>query len=425
MLFLKGGNILISLLYVPLLINTLNTYNYGIWLTITSMIAWINLFDVGLGNGLRNNLSKALAEDNSLKANYLISTSYVVLIIFVLFLVAVFSVVNIFVNWSVILNVSSEMNAELKIVVSIVFYFFSLQFTLKLINSVLLAFQRPALSSLIIFIGQLISFLIILISVNFFRIDSFIYLAYIISFVPVVILLLFSFYIFNYPLKKYKPMLKYYKYDYIFEIFNLGIKFFFLQIITIIIYQTNNIIIAHRLGQSSVTDYNIAYKYIGIISMIFTIVLTPFWSATTEAYYKGDFAWIKKTIINLNLIWGLMIIVGAGLLFFADVIYYFWLGEKVKPNNTLLILIFIYFGIFMRYGIYGYILNGIGKVKLQLFITSIIAIFYVPTTLFFSKLYGLNGIIISMIVFAIMNALWSHLQYNKIINMNAKGIWDK
>lgn len=425
MFILKGGNILISLLYVPLLINTLNTYNYGIWLTITSIIAWLNLLDIGLGNGLRNNLSKALTKDDKLEANIFISTSYVILVAFVICIVVLFSIINIFLNWSEILNVNSEMSIELKKIVSIVFYFFSLQFTLKLINSILLAFQKPALSSFFIFIGQLFSYIIILVSVKIFFIDSFIYLAWIISVIPVFVLLMASIYMFKYPLKEYRPMLKYYKYNYFNKIFNLGLKFFFLQIITIIIYQTNNLIIAHSLGQSSVTDYNIAYKYVGVISMLFTIILTPFWSATTDAYYRNDFTWIKRTVRKLNIIWVSMLFLGFGLLFFANQLYSLWLGDSVIVDKMLLYLVFIYFIIYMRYGIYGYILNGIGKVKLQLIITAIIAILYIPSTLMLSEKYNLNGIIISMIIFAIVNALWSHLQYNKLINRTAKGVWDK
>ncbi len=425
MLFFKGGNILISLLYVPLLINTLNTYNYGIWLTVTSIIAWLNLFDIGLGNGLRNNLSIALTKDDILESNILISTSYVLLIVFVILLVILFSIINIFIDWSEVLNVGSEMSFELKKIVSIVFYFFSLQFMLKLINSILLAFQKPALSSFIIFIGQLVSYIIIFLSVKIFFIDSFIFLAWIISLIPVFVLFVVSIYLFKYPLKEYRPKWKYYRSNYINIIFNLGLKFFFLQIITIIIYQTNNLIIAHKLGQSSVTDYNIAYKYIGVISMIFTIILTPFWSATTDAYYKGDFDWIKKTVLKLNFIWIGMILIGIVLLFFADQIYFFWLGDSVKVDRVLLVLVFIYVIIFMRYGIYGYIINGIGKIKLQLIVTAFIAVFYIPFTLFLSEKYNLYGIILSMILFAAINALWSHLQYYKLLNRSAKGLWNQ
>ena len=54
---------LISLLLVPLTIDYLNPTQYGIWITLMSVIAWFNFFDIGLGNGLRNKFATAKAEN--------------------------------------------------------------------------------------------------------------------------------------------------------------------------------------------------------------------------------------------------------------------------------------------------------------------------------------------------------------------------
>ena len=51
-----------SFLIVPASLEFLDTERFGIWLTISTFIAWFTIFDVGLGNGLRNNLAKAMAE---------------------------------------------------------------------------------------------------------------------------------------------------------------------------------------------------------------------------------------------------------------------------------------------------------------------------------------------------------------------------
>lgn len=64
MLFLKGGNILIGLLMVPMTINYVDSENYGIWLTLSSMVAWMSFFNIGLNNGLKNKLCEALAVED-------------------------------------------------------------------------------------------------------------------------------------------------------------------------------------------------------------------------------------------------------------------------------------------------------------------------------------------------------------------------
>ena len=134
MLFFRGINIFISLMYVPLLINSLSAYRYGIWLTITSIMAWLSLFDMGLGNGLRNKLSESIAKNDTKEAKYLISTAYASITILSLVLNALFFVITTHLDWSSILNVPATMRQEVTTLVNMVFILVSVQFVLSIIN---------------------------------------------------------------------------------------------------------------------------------------------------------------------------------------------------------------------------------------------------------------------------------------------------
>ena len=79
MLFFKGGNILIGLLIVPMTINYVDSENYGIWLTLSSMVAWMSFFNIGLNNGLKNKLGEALAKGDLLLGKKYVSTTYALL----------------------------------------------------------------------------------------------------------------------------------------------------------------------------------------------------------------------------------------------------------------------------------------------------------------------------------------------------------
>lgn len=64
-----------SLLIIPITINYLNNEIYGIWMTITSVLFWINTFDIGLGNGMRNYLTGAISrKDFNLGRRYISTT---------------------------------------------------------------------------------------------------------------------------------------------------------------------------------------------------------------------------------------------------------------------------------------------------------------------------------------------------------------
>ena len=46
----KGWSAVIVLLSVPVTLNCLGEYNNGVWLTISSIMLWIDQLDIGLGN---------------------------------------------------------------------------------------------------------------------------------------------------------------------------------------------------------------------------------------------------------------------------------------------------------------------------------------------------------------------------------------
>jgi len=425
LLLFKIVNISISFLYVPLLINSLNTYRYGIWLTITSIVTWMNLFDIGLGNGLRNKLSEAIAKDNIKEAKYLISTAYASIAGLSLFLCILFTIITIKLDWSNILNVPETMKYEVTRLVNLVILLFIAQLTLSIINSILLAFQKPAYSAFITTFGQILSFGLVAFFVLVLKFSSLFILGLLISISPLIVLFLFTVYVFSTKYKLYVPSLNYIKISYLKNILSLGLKFFVLQIITIVLFQTSNIIIAHKVGQVGVTEYNIIYKYMGIIYMVFSIIVMPYWSATTDAYFRGDMVWIKQSKRKLNFIWLLLSFVGLILLFISGFAFKVWIGKAISVNYTTLGLALIYFVLLMKYNANVFILNGIGKIYAQMIITSIIAIQYIPTTIFLSVHFGLNGVFISLIITAAINALWSSVQFHKIVENRAKGIWNK
>lgn len=62
MMLLKGASILISLMTAPIMLHHVNRADYGVLLTLTSIVGWVGMMDVGLGNGLRNKLPEMLAK---------------------------------------------------------------------------------------------------------------------------------------------------------------------------------------------------------------------------------------------------------------------------------------------------------------------------------------------------------------------------
>ncbi|MBU4313557.1 MAG: MATE family efflux transporter, partial [Actinobacteria bacterium] len=383
--FLKGINVVISFLLVSVTLNYLNPMKYGIWLTLSSILGWVYFFDLGLGNGLRNKFAEAVANNDRELARKYISTTYVVVFIITIIFYLFFLVINPLLDWSFILNTGHELRIELSVLACIVFTFFILRFIFGLINVILIADQKPALSDAINVLSNFFILLIVYILTKISTAGSLLLLGSILSVIPVIVLVAFSVFFYWGKYKDYRPSIKYVDMKHFYELGSLGIQFFIIQMAVLVVFQTNNIIIAQMFGPAEVTPYNIAYKYFLIATLIFNIIITPFWSAYTEAYIRNDFIWIKRITNKLIRIWGVIVALVILMVIFSNIFYKIWIGNLVRIP----ILLTIFMGVFVLISawnnIFVFFINGIGKIRIQLYCGVIIALINVPMAIFFAK----------------------------------------
>mgnify|MGYP000927937599 CR=1 FL=1 len=412
---IKGVSILTYLLLVPITLRFLNPVEYGIWLTLNSILMWVNTFDIGLGNGLRNKLTEAFAKDDHDKAKIYVSTTYTVLFVVVILLFVLFFILNNFLNWPSILNVKSTLIPNIDSIVLMSFGLFCITFVLKLIGNIYLALQRAALNNFLVMMGQLMSLILIYLFSLHRKGGDLFTVAFIYSISPVIIYLLAYRYLF--------PSVRYYKREYIKSLMGLGGQFFLLQIAGLVIFSTSNLIITNRFGPQSVTVYNVAYRYFSVVPMLFSIVLTPIWSATTDAYVRKDFDWIKRSMKKVN---KLLVLTFVGLIIMtilAPLVYRLWVGNAVQVPNSLSILMAIYTFILVLSLSYSFFLNGIGVLRLQVWNTVAAALLFMPLTLCLGLKFGIQGVTLVLIIVNLSGVLFNIVQFNKILSGRAKGIW--
>lgn len=421
---IKGFSIAISLVLVPLTINYINPSRYGIWLTLSSIVGWLSFFDIGFGFGLRNKFAEALAENKEELAKIYVSTTYAILSIIIGIVLVAFFIVNPFLNWTKILNTTPELAGELSILALIVFVFFCLRFIFQLLSTVLAANQEPAKGSFIELMGSMASLLLIFILTKTTS-GSLIYLGAILSFTPVFVLLVSSIWFYRNDYKRFAPSFKLIKFKYAKDLMSLGLKFFIIQIAALVLFNTDNIIIIQLFGSKYVTTYNVSFKLFSIIVMVFNIIATPLWSAFTEAYTKNDLDWIKGTIKTLEKIWLFLILFTIIILLISPYLFKLWLGDKVQVPFLLSVAMSTYVIVSIWQTIHVFFLNGIGKVKLQLYLVIFSSLINIPMAIFLGRKFGLVGITItSTILFAIMGIVFS-IQTRKILNNTATKIWNE
>lgn len=426
MIGIRGVSMIFTLISAPIMLHHVDRADYGVLLTLTSIVGWVGYMDVGLGNGLRNKLPEFLAKGDFHSAKKIVSSCYVTLAIYVALIIVIFLMVSPFVDWLGVLNSPTSDAGEIRGLTNVVFIAFCIQFLFGLINSILFAYQMPAFQSLFTFVGQFIALIALVIQVYVFDVTSVLQIGAVNSMIPPLVLFLGSIGLFRTKLKEIAPSFKLFEFKSVGSILSLGLKFFVLQMITIVLFQANSIIIARVVSPEAVVEYNLAFKYVSLLTMIFTIVITPVWSATTDAYVRKDFAWINKTISLSRKVCIASIFIGVLMVLASKFVYGIWLGKgtiDINYSTTSLILLYISFE--MLYKVYGTIINGTGKVFAQIILTGVIAIIYIPLAILLGKLFGLSGVLIANAIVFALNYLWSKVQCNKLISQTATGIWNK
>ncbi len=421
---MKGTSIGISLLLVPMTLHYLNQTDYGIWLTLSSILGWVNFFDMGLGNGLRNKFAEARAKNDMTLTKIYVSTTFALIIVIVSVIFLLFIIINPFLDWTKILNTKPSFGNELSLTVLFVFVFFCLQFIFRVVNTILIADQRPSASDFINVLSSIFSLFAIYILMKLTK-GSLLYVGITFSAMPVLILIGTYFFLFNGVYKDFKPSFFAIKFQYSKDLMGLGIQFFIIQMACLLVFASSNIIIAQLFGPAQVTPYNIASKYFYILIMIFNIIISPFWSAYTDAYYKSDFNWIKKSTNKIIQIWIYFVILTIIMIFSAKFVYKIWIGKDIKISFLLTSLMGLYVIINNWNNIFANFINGVGKIRLSLFSGIFSGIMNIPLAIYFGKLIGIEGVVLSSCICLLISSIWSPIQYNKIIQGNLRGIWGK
>ena len=228
--------------------------------------------------------------------------------------------------------------------------------------------------------------------------------------------------------KPYIPTLSKVRFSHAKNLFNLGIVFFAIQIAVIVQFETANIIIARNFGPSQVTSYNIVFKYFNVLTMGFVIFLSPFWSASTEAYLKNDIQWIKNSMRKYNLLNLAFFFVGVVMLLFSKKIYDLWLGAgTVNISFVLSFWGFIYVSTVTFGAKYVNFLNGISALRIQFWASIFSPFLFIGLVLVFIKYFkmGVYSLFLASIIANFNGFIIAPLQYYMIIVKNKKGLWLK
>lgn len=435
---IKGWASLVVFLLVPLTLRCLGDYTNGLWMTISAVLVWFDQMDIGLGNGLRNRLAACVAHDEMQEAREAISSTLAMLVAIVVPMAALLLVVVWKADIYALLNVDAMRITDLREVLSVIVVLFASTFVLRFVGNVFMGLQLPAANNAVVATGQTLALLGTLIIYYATTHNSMLAqhladsesmlmaiavantAAPLVAFAGAYVVAFHSLH------PELRPQRCCVNWSVAKTLMTIGVKFFVLQVAGIVLFTSSNVLIQHLFSPETVTPYQIVYRYFTIVMMVFGIVSAPFWSATTDAYERDDIHWVISSGRRLNICLAALYVLIAAMVGVSPWFYAIWVGADVEISLSLTLAMALYTAVFITSIRYSTILNGCGKLRLQLLMTVMAAVLFIPLSIVAVRTFDtLTALVLVMAAVNVPGLIVNCIQYHKIINHKASGLWNK
>ncbi len=413
--FYKGINIVFNLLIVRYSISLIGIEDYGVWLAFYSFLTWFSTLESGISNSFRNQLTKYFTDDQTVKIKELISKGYKALIIAYLTAISALILISFIFPISALFTSSPEQANSFDFMFRVCVIIFLSQFIFLFINSVLLATHQVKTTYKIVAFQNGILLLGLLLANYLGIIPSLLLYAIWFSLIPLLTWFFVNIKLYAKGLNKYKPSLKGILFEKSSPFKNMNKDYFIIQLCTLVLFSSDNLIIMSNLKGTDVSIYNLSFKYFNVIVVLFNLVLVPYWSSFTEAYYKKDKGWIKSSINKLMLLWLGIFLLSLVMIFLSDWAYDLWIGSEIHIPTRLSIFMAISILLTCWNNIFTFFLRGVSIVRFARNLLLFSALINIPLSFWLLYQYEATGVIIATCISLVPMAILLPIKYKSVL----------
>ena len=389
----KAVRVLTTLASVPLAIGYLGAERYGLWLTISSVSAFLTFADLGLGNGLLNAVSEAEGRDDHDAAARAVSSAFFMLLGVALVFAVVGTVAYPLVSWDRAFNVTSPLAvAEAGPAVAVFVACFVVSMPLGIVERVQLGLQQGFANSLWEGLGSVIGLAGVVVAIHLRM--SLPWLVFAMAGGPVIALALNAWVLFWRQRRFLRPSLGRYSREAAGRMLRLGALFLVLQVVSAVAFFSDNLVAAHVLGAASVTQYAVPRRMFDAVAMVVAMYVTPLWPAYGEAISRGDVPWVRRTLARSIARISLFALgCGVVLVVIGRPILHLWAGPLVTPPLSLLAGFAVWTVLASAGSAVAAFLNGAGRLRFQVVTAIAMGVAAITLKIVLARSVGLSGII--------------------------------
>jgi O-antigen/teichoic acid export membrane protein len=366
-----------------LLIRHLGSANYGTWATLTSLLAWIQLSDFGVGYALKNRI----ASNND--ANKLLPLVSGVFQFYLLLSVIIALLFVLFGNYLAIVK-------EYKYEAFILYIGTIMFFPLSIGSAILQGLRKNSVTTLI----GLVQSLFWLISVFFLTQSNPNLLLLSLVFISVSLLISVMQCIIGVRslMKKEHSSLKllfaFSNIRLAFPLWKIGIRFILLQLSGVVLFSLGTYLTYSNLSPEDAAKYDVLFKFFQLPLTFFNIIISVYWVEIANAIGMNDRGSLVKKFTQLHLMaLSVALIMLVFTLFIATPVIEIYASKKIHitTNDTLSFWILITIQIFAYAG--AVFLNATEKLKGQVIFAVLAALLLIPCVmLLYAKGWGFTAV---------------------------------
>jgi O-antigen/teichoic acid export membrane protein len=310
---------LVSFIVVPLLIQYLSREKYGLWVTLISLVSWIMMSDFGIGYGFRNRVTEYLADKNVDKLNRYFKNTFQYYLIITIFIVIFFFYV---LANNPILN-------KYQALALIIYLPYIVYFPFSISNQILQGLRLVHYTALISLARAILWFCFIAIIVQFERESNLTNIAIgyslinsAINGIAVYLAVTNS----NIAIPSLRELMTRPIID---QTLTTGLKFFILQISSLLLFSMGNYYVYSNLTPTDTTQYDTINKVYSLYMTFFNMIISVFWSEIVFQKTSRDFPKLKKTYNRLLVISLVSSLGSFAIVLVAPVFIAFWTNGNV------------------------------------------------------------------------------------------------
>jgi O-antigen/teichoic acid export membrane protein len=375
------------------------------WMTIASVVALLGATDLGIGNGVLNNIARAFGQADQMAARRYLASGLAVLTGIAAVFGVLFLVAYPFVPWARLYNVVGDPAAasEAGPATAAFVATFLVGLPLGLVGQVRSAFQEGFVQSAFAGLGNVTTLALLLLAIGARASLPILVLA--ITTGPIIAAGINLAVLFRVQRPWLMPSWTDVTLNALRSVVGVGLAFMVLQIAYMVAFSSDRLVVAQVVGPAAVADYSVVYRLFSIPAWLALTAILPLWPAYREAISRSDIKWVRQTLRRSLLV---TIVATAPVAFVLSVtgpaIIKVWTQGGLTPADGLYPALGAFTVALAVANVFSILLNGAQAIRFQISIWVPMAVLNIMVSIFLASRVGVAGVALGS-VFAVVVVL--------------------